>query len=144
MLKKTDSLALSENLGRGVFSRKYATRASRSGIPKRVFLERRGVTEISVDRLDLLSEESASEIIRMVAERRGLNFYGWAVLVAESACRSGRRVRASPTGENPRHADIILPDPAGEDYEDQVRHAQELADDSRWCEWPPSTTGTTP
>ena len=86
-----------------------------------------------------MSKVEAVETARAVADNRGRNFYGWAVLVTERACRSGRRVRASPIAENPYHADIILPDSAGEDYEEQVRHAQELADDSRWQQSPPIT-----
>lgn len=134
---------MSESLGRGVFSRRSASRARRSSaIPKRVFLERKGVTEISVDRLDLMSEVEAVEMARAVADNRDAKFYGWAVLVTERACRSSRRVRASPTAENPYHADIVLPDSVGEDYEEQVRHAQELADDSRWQESPPITSNS--
>ena len=132
---------MSESLGRGVFSRRNASRARRSSrIPKRVFLERKGVTEISVDRLDLMPEVKAVEMARAVADNRDANFYGWAVLITERACRSSRRVKASPTAGNPYHADIILPDSAVEDYEEQVRHAQELADDSRWKESPPITS----
>lgn len=136
--KEPISLDLSENLGRGVFSSKDAARARRAGIPKRVFVHK-GMTEISVDRLDLMSEEEAINIARMVAERRGRDgskrsFYGWAVLVAENACRSGRCVRASPIEDNPYHADITLPALAGEDDEEHIRHAQELADDSHWRE----------
>lgn len=142
MSKKPAPIALSESLGRGVFSSKYADRANRSGVPKRVFLEHAGVTEISVDRLDHMSEETASEVARVVAEKRRSTFYGWAVLVAESACRSDRRVKASPNAENPCHADIILPALAGEDYAEQVWHAQELADASRWRDRPRSTTNT--
>lgn len=130
--KEPDALAPTENLGRSVFSSKHAARASRSGVPKRVFLEHKGRTEISVDRLDIVSDRSASKIARMSARRRRQNFYGWATIAAKSACRSGRSVRASPTPENFRHADIILPALAGEDYEEQIRHAQELADDSHW------------
>ena len=126
--------ALSETLGRGVFSSRHAGRARRSGVPKHVFLERKGVTEISLDRLDLMSGEKANEMGHAAADRRSASFYGWAVLIAEVACRSNRRVKASPTAENPYHADIVLPASAGEDYEEQLRHAQELADDSRWRE----------
>ena len=141
--KEPGNVAPSEDLGRGVFTSNEAKRARRSGIPKSVFAHE-GVTEISVDRLDLMSEEEAIKIALEVAERRSeregnrRRFYGWAVLMADSACRSGRCVRASPTAANLWHADIVLPALAGEDYEEQVRHAQELADDSRWREGPPS------
>lgn len=81
-----------------------------------------------------MSAEKANETARAAANKRGANFYGWAVLITEIACQSNRRVMASPTAENPYHADIVLPASAGEDYEEQVRHAQELADESRWWE----------
>ena len=81
-----------------------------------------------------MSGEKANEMARAAADKRSANFYGWAVLITEIACGSNRRVKASPTAESPYHADIVLPASAGEDYEEQVRHAQELADESRWRE----------
>lgn len=94
--EQAEDPALSEALGRGVFSSRHADRAKRSGVPKRVFLERKGMTEISVDRLDLMSGEKAHEMARAAADKRSANFYGWAVLITEIACRSNRRVTASP------------------------------------------------
>ena len=70
------------------------------------------------------------------AASRGATFYGWAVVSAQKAAAGGRRVKASPKLDNPYHADIVLPDLAREDREEQIRHAQELADSSGWRERP--------
>ena len=67
-----------------------------------------------------------------MAAARGKTFYGWAVIDAETAASNGRQVTASPQLDNPYHADIVLPDAAVEDREEQKRHAQELADASIW------------
>ena len=54
-------------------------------------------------------------------------------LESEDAAGNGRRVVASPIlDQNPYHADIVLPSVVAEDREEQKRHAQELADMSRW------------
>ena len=47
------------------------------------------------------------------------------------AAANQRQVLASPQLDNP-HADIVLPDAAVEDRDEQKRHAQELADASVW------------
>lgn len=125
-------IAPQEELGRGVFSRRHAARARRSRIPLNVFLERPGQTDLSVDRLGFASAEQAAENGDRVAAARGSTFYGWAVVTAENAGGNGRRVASSPLTDNPYHADISLPNLAAEDREEQKRHAQELADVSRW------------
>ena len=127
-----DDIAPEENLGRDVFSNTQARRAGRGRVLINVFLEREGVPELSVDRLDLASPGEAAEIADGVAAARGKTFYGWAVVDAETAASNGRRVTASPQLANPYHADIVLPDAAVEDREEQKRHAQELADASIW------------
>ena len=65
-------------------------------------------------------------------------FYGWAVVTTEEASSNQRQVIASPLPTNPYHADIVLPSLAAEDREEQKRHAQELADASRWRDRPNS------
>ena len=70
---------------------------------------------------------------------RTVSFYGWAVIAAEYAGSDGRQVVATPQPDNPYHTDIILPDSTAEDRDEQIRHAQELADASRWRERPDST-----
>ena len=132
-----------ENLGRGVFSSSHARRAQRTKPPKHVFLERDGVTEISVDRLDHATPAEAVAIADGNATGRSaagriVTFYGWAVVTAWKADANERRVRASPKLDNPYHADIVLPDIAAEDQDEKIRHAQELADNSSWRGRPPS------
>ena len=85
-----------------------------------------------------MDNEEAIEIGDNVAANRtcmlnrNVRFYGWAVVSSEDALENGRLVNASPLESNPFHADIILPDLAREMRDEQVRHAQELADASRW------------
>lgn len=126
-----EDIAAGEELGRGVFSSRTARRAHRR-IPHHIFLERVGETSISVDRLSVAPMDEAVEIADGIGEMRNRQFYGWAVVTNEDAARNGRRVAASPIGDNPYHADILLPGIAAEDREEQKRHAQELADVARW------------
>lgn len=130
MLEKS-VVARAEELGRHVMSSGQARRARRS-VPHHVFLERPGTAEISVDRLTTVQPDEALANAEGLAAQRGRTFYGWAVLSAEAACRSGRHVRASPTKGNAAHADIVLPDLAAEKRDEQIRHARELADESHW------------
>ena len=127
-----DDIRPEENLGRDVFSSNQAKRAGRGRVPFNVFLEREGEPHLSVDRRDRASPGEAAEIADRVATSRSRTFYGWAVAVAETAASNGRQVTASPQLSNPHHADIVLPDAATEDREEQKRHAQELSDVSVW------------
>ena len=121
----------SEELGRGVFSSKAARRSRRS-VPHTVFLESRGNATISVDRLSVAPRTEALDHARNLAAQRARTFYGWAVVAAVLAASSGRRVVATPQGDNPYHADIELPVSAQDERDDQIQHARELADASQW------------
>lgn len=127
-----DPIAPEEDLGRGIFSSKQARRARRSGVRLNVFLERPGQLRISVDRLSLASEDAAVAVAESVAVARGARFHGWAVITADLAGANGRRVVATPVPTNPFHADIVLPELAAHDLATQRKHAQQLADASRW------------
>ena len=126
-----DGVEPSEELGRGVFSGKAARRSRRS-VPHTVFLEQHGKVTISVDRLSVAPRAEALDHARNVAAHRARTFYGWAVVTATRAASSGRRVLATPQEDNPFHADIKLPDSAQDERDDQIQHAQELADAARW------------
>ena len=95
-----------------------------------------------MDRLTVAPEDKAVAIAEETAAARNMavahniKFHGWAIVTAENARTSGRQVAATPQLHNPYHADIILPDLAAEDREEQKRHAQELADASTWREHP--------
>ena len=127
-----------ENLGRIVVSKgqaKYARRHNRNQI--NAFLEKEGEKAISVDRLDVApSQDVLVANGEKVAAARKRTFYGWAVIIAKKAGANMRKVVFSPQKDNPYHADIILPDLAAKDREEQKGHAQELADNSTWRERP--------
>lgn len=113
-------------------------------MPLRAFLEQWGKVKLSVDRLDFAEPEEMAALGDSVAASRSsvdrkVTFYGWAVITAEDAGSSERQVVYTPQPDNPYHTDIILPDSVAEDPDEQVRHAQELADASRWRERPNST-----
>lgn len=128
-----DQVGPDEELGRSVFSSKQANRASRSTVPHHVFLTKEGETWISVDRLSVAPQSEALALAQAAGRDRDRTFYGWAEVNATAVRRSGRNVVATPVhGTNPYHADIVLPDAASADREEQTRHAQELADASRW------------
>ena len=135
-MTRNEDEAVSENeyLGREVFSRSSAKRARRNRIPFRVFLEREGIKLISVDRLDNASVEEATSIAGQNAIARNASFYGWAVVLGAHAMADERKVVPSPTSLNPFHADIVLPDQAALDREEQKSHAQNLADQATWRE----------
>ena len=124
-----------EELGRGVYSSRYARRCRNGRTPVKVFLERLGETRVSVDRLSIASTYEAITIASARAIGRDGDFRGWAVVTIEGATGSDRKVVASPiSNENPYHADIVLSQSDTIDREEQTRHAQELADASRWRE----------
>ena len=113
-------------------------------MPRHAFLERWGKVEISVDRLDFAEPEEMAALGDSVAASRSsvdrkVTFYGWAVIDAEDVGSSERRVVYTPLPDNPYHTDIILPDSAVENRDEQIRHAQELADASLWRERPDFT-----
>ena len=137
------SISPNETLGRGVFSSRYARQAKNGKTHFRVFLERWGEVNISVDRLDFAEPEAMATLGDKVAVGRNVDhkvtFYGWAVIDPKDAGSNGRQVVATPQPDNPHHADIILPNSATTDRDEQFRHAQELAAASRWRERPAST-----
>lgn len=141
--KPPENIGQDEELGRGVFSRRRARRAQRSRVPADVFLEKEGEPKISVDRLSLAPMDKAVEIAEDVASNRpNATFCGWAFLTASSARENEREAVASPKENNPYHADIVLPQAAVEDREEQKRHALELADASSWRERPNPSQNT--
>lgn len=130
-----ESVALDENLGRGVSSSRIARRARRPNfqVPLNVFLPPLGESNISVDRLSVAPHDEAVAIADSRNEARNRTFYGWTVTTGFAVTDNGRRIVASPVpAVNPYHADIVLPENAVHDRDEQKRHAQELADASFW------------
>lgn len=125
-----------EDLGRSVFSRSRSNRARRGQIDMDIFLEREDATSISVDRMVHAPIQELAEWSRDRGRNRNppRTFYGWAVLTAENAGRSGRTVVATPLPENPCHADIFLNVSEDERRRQQKQHANELAAHAKWAE----------
>ena len=127
---------MEESLGRSVFSRKVAGRASRNQIPASIFVPPKRRLDISVDRLDFVTTEIATSLGDYAAAQRStpatkLSYYGRVVIKARYAQEDCRIVNATPLCCNPFHADIVLPELAMNE-EIQKRHAQELASASCW------------
>ena len=101
-----------------------------------LFLEREDAVSLSVDRMDhaTIVELAAWSKERARSRTPPRDFYGWAVLPAGNAARSGRTVAATPTPENRCHADIYLNVSGGQRRRQQKQHALELAGHAKWLE----------
>lgn len=128
-----------EELGRSVLSRSHRRRAAGGVIPYRVFLERAGERNISVDRLSVAPPAESIANAHWIASQRDppRNFYGWAVVDVEHARNAGCDVAASPLPNNPYHADIVLPDSAVGNRDAQKQYAVTLAAMAKWRPRPP-------
>ena len=120
-----DQIAADEELGRSLFSRRRGYQA---------FLEHPNARMLSVDRLTYAPPDFAVANADRTARMRNRTFYGWLVITAGRAVAEGFRIQASPLpdGSNPYHADIILPESAVANRDEQVRLAQMLADAAQW------------
>ncbi len=119
----------SDLLGRGVFNKKRARKASNTGdIAHNEFLERIDRDNLSVDRLGFAPDTEMAEIAdRNAVERRQL-FFGWAVVTVQQASEMERWVEPAPLLDNPYHALIFLNLPTGAERRDVARqHALNLA-----------------
>jgi hypothetical protein len=133
-----DQLQTGEALGRGIFDSKHVKGAIRGVIPPKVFLEKEGVNDISVDRLDYADLDQA---VAVQSRLRGRPCRGWAKLVLEAAAANGRRVLPDPIPPDQLcHAYILLPfaQPIAPDkaFIVQHTHAVELAMKASWLPAP--------
>ena len=131
-----DVIELEEELGRRVNS---SRNKRRSRIPLQVFMQKPNVIHISVDRLSIASIEETTDIAVKAIEKLNQNslgnpqrFYGWAVVTNEKVIEDGMKENASPTEDNPYHADIVLPHHVATDAVEQRLYAQRLADAAQW------------
>lgn len=126
-----------EDLGRRIYSGTAARRAQEGrGFRHTHFMVQRGDTSVSVDRLITAALDVVAALARDASAVRDGPFYGWASVKYQEASRNGRRAVASPQDGNQYHGDIVLPDSAAGNREEQKRHAQELADASTWRQSP--------
>ncbi len=131
-----------EDLGHRVFSSKQKKRAENGTIVPSVFMED-PPTEISTDRLTYAPEQKAVALgdehaanLEPIGRR---TFYGWAILLASKAAEQSRTVCATPTTDNPYHADIRLPENAVNCEARQKFHARQLAERACWRPRPEAT-----
>ena len=130
-----DTIDLNEPIGRAVFDSKHANHARKNAVPPKVFQEKLGVLELSVDRLSHVSLQTAADVQTSL---RGRDCRGWAVIVASVACDNGRTINSDPIAPHQlHHAFIRLPEcPEEELFNEQKKHAVELAMKARWQEAP--------
>jgi hypothetical protein len=123
-----------EILGRAVFDSKHVKNALRGVIPPKVFLERAGENEMSVDRMDYADPIQAAQVQTRL---RGRSCRGWAVLSLEVASEEGRQVFPDPIEPDQLcHAYILLPFASPIEPEKafaiQNTHAVQLAMNAAW------------
>ena len=121
-----------ETIGRRIFSVTKARRAMRGNIAKSIFLEKAGVIQLSTDRTIRARLQDITAIAERSARDRGETFFGWASLPVSKAAMDSRKVKESPTTDNPYHADIVLPANAAKNKDKQKEHAQLLSDAAKW------------
>lgn len=130
-----ESISNEDFLGRGIFKSKQAKRATKGNIDFDIFFYKESKS-LSVDRFGFCSKKILSQIqdknaeLRSQTEEIQRSFYGWAKIKAIIARRNRRTVQATPTKDNPYHADINLPENLERD--EKISHAKELASESTW------------
>lgn len=118
-----------------MFDSKKAKHARSGKVAPRVFRERDGVREISVDRLTIA--DSQVLIKHHDQQRAPQRLHGWAQLSLQDAMGMNRQVLAAPLDGNPWHAEIIIPETDPTELADaQDQHALNLAMRSSWLERP--------
>jgi hypothetical protein len=128
-----ETVGSSEVLGRAIFDSSKAKQAAKGLVPAKVFREKRGVRELSVDRLSLADEDALVHLHD--AARDGQGFHGWATLKHGDASDMNRTVIAEKLPNNPWHAEIVLPPlPDHEEAQDeeQKAHSANLAKRANW------------
>jgi hypothetical protein len=138
-------VAPEEELARSVFSQKHVRAVK--GQPHKVLPKAfepppdrenpaQRITDISVDRFGYLDMDTAVRLAEARGKRRTspVNFYGWAIILAQDASQEGREVAASFSSveQNPAHADIKLPASTAYDADDRNFHMFGLAEKSCW------------
>ncbi|WP_271541359.1 hypothetical protein [Bradyrhizobium sp. CCBAU 45321] len=135
-----NQLLPAEELGRAIFDSKDVKSAVNKGsIPPKVFLEKKGVNELSVDRLHYVSSLATAAAVQ--TGLRGRPCRGWAKLLQEAAAKNNREVHPDPIEPHQlHHAFIRLPfDPSLEPdkaFDIQYAHALELAMLAQWLQAP--------
>jgi hypothetical protein len=131
MLEIPAAIQGDEKLGRAVFDAEKAKFALKGKIPPRIFQEKLGVRELSVDRLNYVELTEAAATQKSL---RGRDCHGWAVLSVSAICQNARQLIPDPIVPTQLyHAYILLPEfPADQAFNQQKIHALELAMSAQW------------
>ena len=87
--------------------------------------------------MDKAPAATMAELGTRNAESNGKSFWGWYIITAGDVERVGCNVSASPSEDNPYHADIIIPVPLDtEERRDTViEYARDLAYHAEFRPW---------
>ena len=126
-----------ENIARSILSSRHIRRESKVLFkafdpPRNRDRPNERLRDISVDRFDFLTEARAVQLGETRAERRNLNFYGWAMIRVGDIRGCGRDVVASPMEGNSCHANIVLPQSTAANDVERKDHLMILAERSKW------------
>lgn len=137
-------MADDERLGRHEWSESSARRAcrqltlgKRATIRASKFEPQTGCNDVSVDRMDLASQDELAELAERNTTRVGKSFRGWYTLTARDVSEAGCSAGATWSSENPYHADIRFPVPLSADNRrNEIRkRAMELACRAQYEPW---------
>ena len=144
-----EEVIVTEPLARSLHSRRHFKKGESDGEPGKVRANafepprdeansRQRLREVSTDRCHYLTQDKAVQLAGQRAEKRGVGFYGWAIITADEAQKSERDVISSPAKDhdNPAHANILLPIDTVNDDQTRNRHLLELAESSCWLGCP--------
>ena len=129
------SSAIQKNnlFGRRVFSRRAAKRCKKGRCYPTVFLIEENKNKISVDKFNVISEKSMTNIGDESGINRKQSFYGWATLQESDILKDERKIELTPKIDNPCHAEIIIP--LVDEKKEKVQrtlHASHLASFAKW------------
>lgn len=139
-----DSITKEDRLGREERSQRNARRSfgrlKREGdarAPVSRFNSPKDSNEISVNRMDFVSEATMAKLGMRSASSSGKLFWGWYILTAGDIQEVGCSVKPSPSDDNPYHADILIPVAldAEERRDEVIEYARDLAYHARFLPW---------
>ena len=120
-----------ELLGRRIFQSRDARRAA-NGIYSPRLLQPRLHENLSIDRLD---GANLAELAAIARQQDGRILQGWITISASDAADCGHPAVATPTVENPRHAELLFTN-WEQDY--LTEKAVQLRRNARWTPAPPT------
>jgi len=115
-----------EECGRGIWDSSKA----KDPINAKVFRDRFGELEVSIDRLDTADLVALADLHDKA--RGGGRFKGWGVLTAAQIRSASCEIVEAPLPENPWHANIVFPEASKADEDQWKQISVTLAAMARW------------